>query len=191
MADPCRTRTRFPAALRPQNTVPAPTAPPSPLPKRCHYCFFLLYLTVNTSLALLISPVRQVKSLFYNQQEGRKQRSGRSLTEESRDESADKKRGIFFSWSRNRSFGKGPKKKDVGDINLGKNLINKRVDFWLQRSPQFKAFTTQTSKVLMCPWTRHQIAASSRVAMSYTRGRPVETQLLRSHQSITHRVLVH
>uniref|UniRef100_A0AAQ4Q665 Regulator of G protein signaling 12a n=1 Tax=Gasterosteus aculeatus aculeatus TaxID=481459 RepID=A0AAQ4Q665_GASAC len=42
-----------------------------------------------------------------------KQRSGRSLTEESRDEGADKKRGMFFSWSRNRSFGKGPKKKDV------------------------------------------------------------------------------
>ncbi|XP_070849142.1 regulator of G-protein signaling 12-like isoform X1 [Chaetodon trifascialis] len=53
--------------------------------------------------------------------EARKQRSGRSLTEDSRDESADKKRGIFFSWSRNRSFGKGPKKKDIGDINL---------DFW-------------------------------------------------------------
>ncbi|XP_056156477.1 LOW QUALITY PROTEIN: regulator of G-protein signaling 12 [Lampris incognitus] len=51
-------------------------------------------------------------------QEARKQRSGRSLTEDSRDESADKKRGIFFSWSRNRSFGKGPKKKDIGDINL-------------------------------------------------------------------------
>uniref|UniRef100_A0A3Q1ESQ9 Regulator of G-protein signaling 12-like n=1 Tax=Acanthochromis polyacanthus TaxID=80966 RepID=A0A3Q1ESQ9_9TELE len=50
--------------------------------------------------------------------EGRKQRSGRSPNEESRDESADKKRGIFFSWSRNRSFGKGPKKKDIGDINL-------------------------------------------------------------------------
>uniref|UniRef100_A0A8D3ABW4 Regulator of G protein signaling 12a n=1 Tax=Scophthalmus maximus TaxID=52904 RepID=A0A8D3ABW4_SCOMX len=48
----------------------------------------------------------------------RKQRSGRSLNEEGRDESADKKRGIFFSWSRNRSFGKGPKKKDIGDINL-------------------------------------------------------------------------
>uniref|UniRef100_A0A8C4GL11 Regulator of G protein signaling 12a n=1 Tax=Dicentrarchus labrax TaxID=13489 RepID=A0A8C4GL11_DICLA len=47
-----------------------------------------------------------------------KQRSGRSLNEDSRDESADKKRGIFFSWSRNRSFGKGPKKKDIGDINL-------------------------------------------------------------------------
>ncbi|XP_061664360.1 regulator of G-protein signaling 12 isoform X2 [Syngnathoides biaculeatus] len=50
--------------------------------------------------------------------DGRKQRSGRSLNEDSRDESADKKRGIFFSWSRNRSFGKGPKKKDIGDINL-------------------------------------------------------------------------
>ncbi|CAJ1086239.1 regulator of G-protein signaling 12-like isoform X1 [Xyrichtys novacula] len=50
--------------------------------------------------------------------EARKQRSGRSLNDESRDESADKKRGIFFSWSRNRSFGKGPKKKDIGDINL-------------------------------------------------------------------------
>ncbi|XP_041635745.1 regulator of G-protein signaling 12-like isoform X2 [Cheilinus undulatus] len=50
--------------------------------------------------------------------EARKQRSGRSLNEDSRDESADKKRGIFFSWSRNRSFGKGPKKKDIGDINL-------------------------------------------------------------------------
>ncbi|TNN67865.1 Regulator of G-protein signaling 12 [Liparis tanakae] len=50
--------------------------------------------------------------------EVRKQRSGRSLNEDSRDESADKKRGIFFSWSRNRSFGKGPKKKDIADINL-------------------------------------------------------------------------
>ncbi|KAF7665047.1 hypothetical protein LDENG_00157080 [Lucifuga dentata] len=47
--------------------------------------------------------------------DSRKQRSG---NEDSRDESADKKRGIFFSWSRNRSFGKGPKKKDIGDINL-------------------------------------------------------------------------
>nr|XP_057923492.1 regulator of G-protein signaling 12-like isoform X1 [Doryrhamphus excisus] len=50
--------------------------------------------------------------------EARKQRSGRSLNEDSKDESVDKKRGIFFSWSRNRSFGKGPKKKDIGDINL-------------------------------------------------------------------------
>ncbi|KAM9717365.1 regulator of G-protein signaling 12 isoform 2-T4 [Menidia menidia] len=53
--------------------------------------------------------------------EARKQRSGKSLNEDNREESADKKRGIFFSWSRNRSFGKGPKKKDIGDINL---------DFW-------------------------------------------------------------
>lgn len=57
-------------------------------------------------------------------QEGRKQRSGRSLNEDGKDESADKKRGIFFSWSRNRSFGKGPKKKEIGDINLGEKLIN-------------------------------------------------------------------
>uniref|UniRef100_A0A087XJ87 Regulator of G protein signaling 12a n=1 Tax=Poecilia formosa TaxID=48698 RepID=A0A087XJ87_POEFO len=54
-------------------------------------------------------------------QDIRKQRSGKSLNEDTKDESADKKRGIFFSWSRNRSFGKGPKKKDIGDINL---------DFW-------------------------------------------------------------
>lgn len=52
-------------------------------------------------------------------QDMRKQRSGKSLNEDTKDESADKKRGIFFSWSRNRSFGKGPKKKDIGDINLG------------------------------------------------------------------------
>ncbi|XP_017292838.2 regulator of G-protein signaling 12 isoform X1 [Kryptolebias marmoratus] len=50
-------------------------------------------------------------------QEPRKQKSGRSPIEDG-GESADKKRGIFFSWSRNRSFGKGPKKKDIGDINL-------------------------------------------------------------------------
>ncbi|MEQ2169279.1 hypothetical protein GOODEAATRI_023468 [Goodea atripinnis] len=48
----------------------------------------------------------------------RKQRSGKSPNEDTKDENADKKRGIFFSWSRNRSFGKGPKKKDIGDINL-------------------------------------------------------------------------
>lgn len=97
-----------------------------------------------TLLTLLISPVRQVKFLFLfcDQQEARKQRSGRSLNEDSRDESADKKRGIFFSWSRNRSFGKGPKKKDIGDINLGENRINWRVAFWLRTSPKFKAFAT-------------------------------------------------
>ncbi|KAM4536341.1 regulator of G-protein signaling 12-like isoform 1-T1 [Odontesthes bonariensis] len=57
-------------------------------------------------------------SLSTPKKEARKQKPGRLLNEDSRDESADKKRGIFFSWSRNRSFGKGPKKKDIGDINL-------------------------------------------------------------------------
>ncbi|XP_056431672.1 regulator of G-protein signaling 12-like isoform X1 [Gadus chalcogrammus] len=50
--------------------------------------------------------------------EARKPRTGRSMTEDAQGESADKKRGMFFSWSRNRSFGKGPKKKDIGDVNL-------------------------------------------------------------------------
>lgn len=65
-------------------------------------------------------------------QEARKQRSGRSLTEDAREESADKKRGIFFSWSRNRSFGKGPKKKDIGDINLGETNVQHKqnTDCW-------------------------------------------------------------
>ncbi|XP_077598256.1 regulator of G-protein signaling 12-like isoform X2 [Stigmatopora nigra] len=42
---------------------------------------------------------------------------GGSLNEDGRDESGEKKRGIFFSWSRNRSFGKGPKKKEVGELD--------------------------------------------------------------------------
>ncbi|XP_058480150.1 regulator of G-protein signaling 12 isoform X2 [Solea solea] len=58
------------------------------------------------------------RSTISTPKKARKQRSGRSVNEDSRDESADKKRGIFFSWSRNRSFGKGPKKKEIGDINL-------------------------------------------------------------------------
>lgn len=92
----------------------------------------LLFDRNNGLLTFLISLPLQAKSLFsfFNQQEIRKQRSGRSLNEDSRDESADKKRGIFFSWSRNRSFGKGPKKKEIGDINLGEKLINKPVAFW-------------------------------------------------------------
>ena len=72
-----------------------------------------------TSQENIVDGCSLVKSFVFVQQDGRKQRSGRSLNEDSRDESADKKRGIFFSWSRNRSFGKGPKKKDIGDINLG------------------------------------------------------------------------
>lgn len=117
--------------------------------------------------------------LFSNKQEVRKQRSGRSLNEDSRDESADKKRGMFFSWSRNRSFGKGPKKKEIGDINLGEKLMNERLQF-------YHFCSTESFKVLVCPRTRHQITASSRVAMRYMWGRHVETQLPCSDQRITH-----
>ncbi|XP_051561359.1 regulator of G-protein signaling 12-like isoform X1 [Myxocyprinus asiaticus] len=53
-------------------------------------------------------------------QDDKKSKSGRSLnsTDDSRDEQGDKKKNIFFSWSRNRSFGKGPKKKDLADYNI-------------------------------------------------------------------------
>uniref|UniRef100_A0A673IQ32 Regulator of G-protein signaling 12-like n=1 Tax=Sinocyclocheilus rhinocerous TaxID=307959 RepID=A0A673IQ32_9TELE len=47
----------------------------------------------------------------------KKSKSGRSLNEDSRDEHGDKKKSIFFSWSRNRSFGKGSKKKELGDYS--------------------------------------------------------------------------
>ncbi|KAI1883498.1 hypothetical protein AGOR_G00232070 [Albula goreensis] len=48
--------------------------------------------------------------------EGKKAKSGKSLNDDYRDEHVDKKKGIFFSWSRNRSFGKGPKKRDIGEF---------------------------------------------------------------------------
>ncbi|KAL6486841.1 hypothetical protein MHYP_G00034670 [Metynnis hypsauchen] len=50
--------------------------------------------------------------------EEKKSKSGKSLNEESKDEQSDKKKGIFFSWSRNRSFGKGPKKRDLGEYSF-------------------------------------------------------------------------
>lgn len=50
-------------------------------------------------------------------QEDKKSKSGRSLNEDSRDDSGDRKKGMFFSWSRNRSFGKGPKKRELADFN--------------------------------------------------------------------------
>ncbi|XP_051992972.1 regulator of G-protein signaling 12-like isoform X2 [Xyrauchen texanus] len=52
-------------------------------------------------------------------QDDKKSKSGRSLnnTDDSRDEQGDKKKNIFFSWSRNRSFGKGSKKKDLADYS--------------------------------------------------------------------------
>ncbi|KAG7461860.1 hypothetical protein MATL_G00195650 [Megalops atlanticus] len=49
--------------------------------------------------------------------EGKKAKPGKSQNDDCRDEHVDKKKGIFFSWSRNRSFGKGPKKRDITDFN--------------------------------------------------------------------------
>uniref|UniRef100_A0A3Q3F741 Regulator of G protein signaling 12b n=1 Tax=Labrus bergylta TaxID=56723 RepID=A0A3Q3F741_9LABR len=53
--------------------------------------------------------------------EEKKSKSGRSLNDDSRDESGDRKKGMFFSWSRNRSFGKGPKKRELADFNYSHN----------------------------------------------------------------------
>lgn len=50
-------------------------------------------------------------------QEDKKSKSGRSLNDDGRDESGDRRKGMFFSWSRNRSFGKGPKKRELADFN--------------------------------------------------------------------------
>lgn len=61
--------------------------------------------------------------LFLKVQDDKKSKSGRSLNEESRDEHSDKKKSIFFSWSRNRSFGKGSKKKDLGDYSKWRTSV--------------------------------------------------------------------
>uniref|UniRef100_A0A3B4T828 Regulator of G protein signaling 12b n=1 Tax=Seriola dumerili TaxID=41447 RepID=A0A3B4T828_SERDU len=53
--------------------------------------------------------------------EDKKSKSGRSLNEDSRDDSGDRRKGMFFSWSRNRSFGKGPKKRELADFNYSHN----------------------------------------------------------------------
>ncbi|XP_029916447.1 regulator of G-protein signaling 12b isoform X2 [Myripristis murdjan] len=58
--------------------------------------------------------------------EDKKSKSGRSLNEDSRDDSGDRKKGMFFSWSRNRSFGKGPKKRDLADFNYNFSGSNGR-----------------------------------------------------------------
>lgn len=54
---------------------------------------------------------------FVKVQDDKKSKSGRSLNEDGRDEHGDKKKSIFFSWSINRSFGKGSKKKELGDYS--------------------------------------------------------------------------
>uniref|UniRef100_A0A8C6KUZ2 Regulator of G protein signaling 12b n=1 Tax=Nothobranchius furzeri TaxID=105023 RepID=A0A8C6KUZ2_NOTFU len=56
----------------------------------------------------------------------KKSKSGRSLNEEGRDDSADRRKGMFFSWSRNRSFGKGPKKRELADFNYNFSGTNSR-----------------------------------------------------------------
>ncbi|XP_070408158.1 regulator of G-protein signaling 12b isoform X2 [Nothobranchius furzeri] len=58
--------------------------------------------------------------------EDKKSKSGRSLNEEGRDDSADRRKGMFFSWSRNRSFGKGPKKRELADFNYNFSGTNSR-----------------------------------------------------------------
>uniref|UniRef100_A0A1A8IYI8 Regulator of G-protein signaling 12b n=1 Tax=Nothobranchius kuhntae TaxID=321403 RepID=A0A1A8IYI8_NOTKU len=58
--------------------------------------------------------------------EDKKSKSGRSLNEEGRDDSADRRKGMFFSWSRNRSFGKGPKKRELADFNYNFSGTNGR-----------------------------------------------------------------
>ncbi|KAF7652670.1 hypothetical protein LDENG_00093050 [Lucifuga dentata] len=58
--------------------------------------------------------------------EDKKSKSGRSLNEDSRDDSGDRRKGMFFSWSRNRSFGKGPKKRELTDFNYNFSGSNGR-----------------------------------------------------------------
>ncbi|XP_040891604.1 regulator of G-protein signaling 12b isoform X4 [Toxotes jaculatrix] len=58
--------------------------------------------------------------------EDKKSKSGRSLNEDSRDDSGDRRKGMFFSWSRNRSFGKGPKKRELADFNYNFSGSNGR-----------------------------------------------------------------
>ncbi|TWW58553.1 Regulator of G-protein signaling 12 [Takifugu flavidus] len=58
--------------------------------------------------------------------EDKKSKSGRSLNDDGRDDSGDRRKGMFFSWSRNRSFGKGPKKRELTDFNYNFSAINGR-----------------------------------------------------------------
>ncbi|GLD61012.1 regulator of G-protein signaling 12 isoform X1, partial [Lates japonicus] len=58
--------------------------------------------------------------------EDKKSKSDRSLNEDSRDDSGDRRKGMFFSWSRNRSFGKGPKKRELADFNYNFSGSNGR-----------------------------------------------------------------
>ncbi|XP_029950857.1 regulator of G-protein signaling 12-like isoform X1 [Salarias fasciatus] len=58
--------------------------------------------------------------------EDKKSKSGRSLNDDSREDLGDRRKGMFFSWSRNRSFGKGPKKRELTDFNYNFSGSNGR-----------------------------------------------------------------
>lgn len=58
---------------------------------------------------------------LFPSQEDKKSKSGRSLNDDGRDDSGDRRKGMFFSWSRNRSFGKGPKKRELTDFNYSQS----------------------------------------------------------------------
>ncbi|XP_067354246.1 regulator of G-protein signaling 12b isoform X3 [Channa argus] len=58
--------------------------------------------------------------------EDKKSKSGRSLNEDCRDDSGDRRKGMFFPWSRNRSFGKGQKKRELTDFNYNFSGSNGR-----------------------------------------------------------------
>ncbi|XP_053088819.1 regulator of G-protein signaling 12b isoform X1 [Pangasianodon hypophthalmus] len=53
--------------------------------------------------------------------EEKKSKSVKALNEECKDEHGDKKKGSLFPWPRNRSFGKGHKKKDLGEYSFSGN----------------------------------------------------------------------
>ncbi|TSK22540.1 Regulator of G-protein signaling 12 [Bagarius yarrelli] len=53
--------------------------------------------------------------------EEKKSKSTKALNEECKDEQGDKKKGSLFPWPRNRSFGKGHKKKDLGEYSFAGN----------------------------------------------------------------------
>ncbi|KAI4881216.1 hypothetical protein NFI96_033450 [Prochilodus magdalenae] len=80
-----------------------------PLPDPCH---------IPSSPTSKHSTSSDRSNLSTPKKEEKKSKSGKSLNEESKDEQSDKKKGIFFSWSRNRSFGKGPKKRDLGEYSF-------------------------------------------------------------------------
>ncbi|KAG7486405.1 regulator of G-protein signaling 12 isoform X1 [Solea senegalensis] len=77
-----------------------------------------------TSKHSIISSDRS--NLSTPKKEDKKSKSGRSLNEDSRDDPGDQRKGMFLSWSRNMSFGKGPKKRELADFNYNFSGSNGR-----------------------------------------------------------------